>query len=207
MAEKKRETTKPAAPRGGRKAAPTAETSNPGGPKSAPAAKERAPQSGSASVSGGMAAPKSKAGPTRTRKPIDGDGVGENQPPKTGRGRAGTGAAAAKKGGKQDLQKDLREFASARPSGWEHDDWLNFLESLRSRGHNVNDRDAIGLALEKERLDLALGGVKGITAQRRKGLVEKYGNVWRLRTADPGEVAAASGLKRDAVERMQSDLS
>src|SRR5687768_16130568 len=60
-----------------------------------------------------------------------------------------------------DLKKDLRDFASGRPQGWGHDDWLNFLESLKSRGHDVADREAIGVALERERLDLALSGVKG----------------------------------------------
>ncbi|MEX2583531.1 MAG: helix-hairpin-helix domain-containing protein [Gemmatimonadota bacterium] len=118
-------------------------------------------------------------------------------------------AAGAKKssGAKNpDLRKDLRDFASGRPTGWGHEDWLNFLESLRSRGHNVNDRDAIGLALERERLDLALNGVAGVGPQRRKSLVEKYDNVWTLRSADAGEIAKTAGIKRDLAEKIKAEL-
>src|SRR5690606_33332913 len=94
----------------------------------------------------------SGAGRTKVARPRNkpdgaGDGVAGGQPPKTGRG-----AGRSRSASKLDLQKDLREFASARPSGWSHGDWLTFLEGLSERGHNVADRDAIGLALEKERL-------------------------------------------------------
>ncbi|MQA88632.1 MAG: hypothetical protein GEU90_00150 [Gemmatimonas sp.] len=129
----------------------------------------------------------------------------DRQPPKTGRGPAD--AIAAPSSGTPDIRQDLRDFASARPSGWGHDDWLNFLESLRSRGHNVNDRDEIGLALEKERLDIALGTIKGVGPQRRNALLERYANVWELRNADSSEVANAGGLDLGLAERVQAQLS
>lgn len=101
-----------------------------------------------------------------------------------------------------DLRKDLRDFASARPQGWDHNDWLQFLEALQERGHNINDRDLIGMALEKERLDLALSGVKGVGPRRRAALVERYGNLWSLRNANPEEIAAVAGVKRDLAEEI-----
>jgi hypothetical protein len=124
--------------------------------------------------------------------------------PEAGRAAsAGRGPGRAKK---PDLKKDLREFASARPQGWDHQDWINFLEALQSRGHDVHDRDSIGLALEKERLDLALSGIKGVPAQKRKGLVERFGTTWKLRNAEVDEIAAA-GVDRAVAERIKADLS
>jgi hypothetical protein len=125
--------------------------------------------------------------------------------------REGTGAArksaSAGRGAKQpDLRKDLREFASARPQGWDHDDWLAFLENLQTRGHNISDREAIGVALEKERLHIALGGLKGIGPQKRQSLVDYYGNLWQLRHADVDEIARVGNLQRKDAERIKSDL-
>lgn len=119
----------------------------------------------------------------------------------------GSPAGTARPARKSDLRKDLREFASARPHGWGHEDWINFLESLQSRGHDVRDRDAIGLALERERLDLALSGIKGVTAQKRKALVERFGTTWSLRNAGADEIASAGGVDRSVAERIKSDLT
>jgi hypothetical protein len=105
-----------------------------------------------------------------------------------------------------DLRKDLRDFASGRPQGWEHEDWLNFLESLQNRGHDIRDREAIGVALEKERLDLALSGVKGIGPQKRAALIEAYGTLWALRKADASEIAAAGGLTSSLAERIKTEV-
>ena len=147
---------------------------------------------------------------TRTRKAADGGSAvpeaAPKQPAKTGRG----GAASARPAGSKpqtDLKKDLRGFVSARPSGWSHEDWLNFLESLRERGHNVEDRDAIGLALERERLDHALSAVKGVGPARRQALVERFGNVWTARNASVEEIAEAGSIPRPLAESIKSGLS
>lgn len=137
----------------------------------------------------------------RARRTPSAEGRDERRPART----AGSGTRS-RNATKLDLQKDLRDFASARPAGWNHEDWLVFLESLKERGHNINDRDAIGLALERERLDLALSRVKGIGPQRRRALIERYGNVWSLRTADPDEVAKVAGIKRELAERVLAEL-
>lgn len=106
------------------------------------------------------------------------------------------------------LHRELRDFAAARPEGWDHRDWINFLESLQGRGFDIQDRDAIGVALERERLDLALSSVKGLGPQRRRALVDRFGHVWTLRNANPAEIAEVARVPldlaaaaRDAVAR------
>lgn len=137
---------------------------------------------------------------TRSRAGANGSTKAVKQPP------AGARKTASRAAKQPDLKKDLREFASARPQGWNHDDWLSFLESLEHRGHNISDREAIGVALEKERLHLALTGLKGIGPQKRQSLIEYYGNLWQLRHADPDEIARVGNLPRKDAERIKTDL-
>lgn len=130
---------------------------------------------------------------------------------KAGKTASPEGKTAARKtssrGSRQpDLKKDLREFASARPQGWNHEDWLEFLESLQTRGHNISDREAIGVALEKERLHLALAALKGIGPQKRESLAEYYGNIWQLRHADLDEITRVGNIQRKDAERIKSEL-
>lgn len=101
-----------------------------------------------------------------------------------------------------DLQKDLRAFASGRPDGWGHDDWLHFLEDLEQRGHNVNDRDAIGSMLERERLVLALEKVPGVGPRRVQAIADRYGYLWRLRETDADQLAREAKVPRGVAERV-----
>lgn len=143
-------------------------------------------------------------------------GRGRSDDMGTGRDRSSADGPARKstqektserRGSAPDLRKQLREFASARPAGWSHEDWLRFLEDLQERGHNIRDREAIGVALEKERLDLALGGVRGVGPQRRKALIERYGTVWNVRNADPAEIAAAAAMPVSLAEEVKTRMS
>ena len=133
-----------------------------------------------------------------------GDGI--SSPGSGGPGRRAKTSASATRppAGTPDLRKDLRDFASARPDGWGHQDWLHFLENLKDRGHNITDREAIGIALEKERLDLVLEGIRGIGPQRRQALVSRYGNVWSVRNASIDEIASVGGLTRSLAEQVQA---
>lgn len=128
--------------------------------------------------------------------------AGETKPPRSGRGsRSGRSGGRGKSNG-PDLRKDLREFASARPDGWGHDDWLRFLEDLRERGHNVNDRDQVGLMLERERLTLALENVPGVGPRRVQNIVEKFGYMWRLREASAEDISREAGVPRQIAEKV-----
>jgi hypothetical protein len=105
-----------------------------------------------------------------------------------------------------DLKRDLKDFVSARPHGWGHDDWLQFLEDLRERGHNIEDREAIGMALEQERLDHSLSNVKGLTGPRRRPLVERFKTVWSLRNAGVDEIASTAGVSREVADRIKAEI-
>lgn len=116
------------------------------------------------------------------------------QPSKRGRGGDG-----------DDLRGELRHFASAMPQGWGHQDWIEFLESLQERGHNINDREAIGLALERERLDLVLDAIRGVGPQRRRALIERYGTLWNLRNAEVEEIARIAKMPRSLAEEVKRE--
>ena len=105
-----------------------------------------------------------------------------------------------------DLRKALRDFASARPQGWNHEDWLAFLEDLERRGHNISDREAIGVALEQERLLMALGQVRGIGPRKRQAIAENYGNLWQLQHADPEEISSIGSISLKDAERIRAEL-
>lgn len=122
----------------------------------------------------------------------EGQSRAPRQPSKRGRGAAGP-----------DLKGALRDFASAMPHGWGHQDWINFLESLHERGHNINDRDAIGLALEKERLDLFLDSIRGVGPRRRAALIERYGTLWNVRNAEVEEIARVAKMPRSLAEEVK----
>lgn len=203
MAEKKQQSSSAAAPRKSAGAGTTAEKS--GGKKSVVA-----------KAAGGITAKLSQTGKAAVAKAADMTATTPKKATRTATksvavpaaaastGAAPTRAAARKK--TPDLRKDLRDFAAGRPQGWGHDDWLKFLESLKSRGHNINDQEAIGLALERERLDVALGSIKGLGPQRRQALVDRYGTLWALRGADASEIARSGNLPADLAQRVKSEL-
>jgi hypothetical protein len=131
----------------------------------------------------------------------------------TRRAGAGGGAGGASRGtrtggrkGSPDLKKDLRDFAGARPDGWSHEDWLQFLDDLKSRGHNINDRDAIGSMLERERLALALERIPGVGPQRVKNIADKYGYLWRLRETDADQLSREANVPRGVAEKVLNGL-
>jgi hypothetical protein len=146
----------------------------------------------SAPAKGASAAPKS----AQKSAPVKRAGGGT-----TGESGRGARAKTASRGG-PDLRADARGFVSGRPQGWNHDEWLGFLEDLRQRGHNVEDRDAIGSLLERERLGVMLEKVPGIGAQRVRSIADHYGNVWRLKDASADELSRDAKIPRPLAERI-----
>lgn len=123
------------------------------------------------------------------------------------RGSAGARrGGAAKKEPSQDLQRDLREFAGARPQGWSHEDWLNFLEYLKGRGHDTADAESIGQRLERERIAMALEGVEGLGPRRLEALQQRFGNLWHLRQASTEEIAAIPTINRTLAASIREKL-
>jgi hypothetical protein len=116
------------------------------------------------------------------------------------------GGGMASSAARPDLEGSLRQFIAEHPTGWEHDDWLALLDRLRAQGHDVDDRDAIGATLERERLSAVLGRVDGIGAQRIRSLSKRYGSLWNLRQAGVEDLARSSRLSRAVAERIQSAI-
>jgi hypothetical protein len=195
------------------------------GGTAAPEAAVQAPARGRRAAPGaGVAADTSAAAPAT------------EAPASRGRGRSapGTGAAEAppapshsapRKGGRKKretytetaarrrrekevdkLQEDLRAFAAARPSGWNHDDWLAFLTDLSARGHDVSDHGAIGARLERERLAVALESIEGLGPKRVQSLVDRFHTLWSIRHAQAPDVATVAGMTRPLAERVVQQL-
>lgn len=105
-----------------------------------------------------------------------------------------------------DLRAELRDFASGRPAGWDHDDWVSFLDHLRGKGHEVGNTEEIGMALERERLAVRLGQVQGMGPRRVDALVERFDTLYSLGQASVDEIAAVQGMNRSLAERVRQQI-
>lgn len=114
--------------------------------------------------------------------------------------------AARKTRGTGTLQAALREFASARPHGWDHSEWTGFLDQLRERGFEIDDPEKIGRQLERERLTVRLEQLKGVGPARVGSLVERFGTVWNLSQAGADEIAAVPNIPRGVAEEIQQKI-
>ena len=158
---------------------------------------------------GGAAAKKtgsaSKTASAQKSAPAAQSGAGQKSATKSSQKSAQKSAPAKRAGGSRgglDLKSEARGFVTGRPQGWNHDEWLGFLDDLRQRGHNVEDRDAIGSMLERERLGAMLERVEGISPQRVRSISERYGNVWRLKDANAEELARDAKIPQPLAERI-----
>jgi excinuclease UvrABC nuclease subunit len=99
------------------------------------------------------------------------------------------------------LQMELRRFATSRPHGWNHDDWMALLTQLRSEGHDVEDAECVGNALERERLAVVLSGVPGLGPRRIDAIVNRFTTIWRLSQAEVTDLVALRTIPRSLAER------
>lgn len=139
---------------------------------------------------------------------------GSGKAKREGNAESGSGGTPRRGGSKKaagtqapDLRKELREFASGRAAGWDHDDWLNFLGFLASRGHDTSNADAIGVALERERLAVYLEQVEGMGPRRVQGVVDRYDSLWNLRAAGVDELSTLPSMNRGLAEKVVRSLS
>jgi hypothetical protein len=157
---------------------------------------------GKAGGAGEAAAKGRAAGKGAGQAAADGKGAAAKTQPTGAAASGGAKRTAAPRSKKPDLRSDLRDFAAARPQGWGHEDWVGFLDNLRERGHNVEDRDQVGHMLEQERLSLVLEKVPGMGAQRVRSIAEKFGNLWQLRQADADRIAREANVPRPLAEKV-----
>lgn len=100
------------------------------------------------------------------------------------------------------LRAELRQFVLEQPGGWDHEAWLSLLNTLGERGYDVSKADAIGLALERERLLVILEGVPGVGERRRASILHRYARLWDLQHADEDELASLPGLNSGLAQRI-----
>jgi len=107
-----------------------------------------------------------------------------------------------------DLATEIQCFVDEHPGGWNHDDWLGFLHTLSEGGHDTSDSDAIGLALERERLSQHLEGmkIKGLGSKRIAALAGHFGTQWNFRSASQDEFAQIPKVPRAMAEQILEAL-
>lgn len=98
----------------------------------------------------------------------------------------------------------LRDFVTGHEQGWNHHEWLELLCQLTDAGVDTTDPDAIGTALEHERVLVFLEGlqVKGLGPKRREAVAARFGRVWDLRHATVDEIAAIPTFQQDLAEAL-----
>jgi hypothetical protein len=154
---------------------------------------------------------------SRTRRAAAGTGVADAAPapaaPTKSRGGkkkretyVETAARRRKEKEVDQLQADLRAFAIARPSGWNHEDWMAFLGHLKEKGHDVTDHQTIGARLERERLAVALEAIEGLGPKRVQSLVDRFQTMWSMRHAESADVATVAGMTRPLAERVVQQM-
>lgn len=154
----------------------------------------------------GAGAARSGAKAATSRKPA---GTKAGSKTATG-GRKGTAGAKATPGDQRSnpkLRSDLREFVQAHPGGWGHNEWIGLVNLLRERGHDTSDTDAIGMALERERLTLVLERVPGLGPSRVNAIADKYPRIWNVMQAGAEELATAAQLPKTVAQKVKDALS
>lgn len=102
------------------------------------------------------------------------------------------------------MHDHLQAFIEAHPEGWNHDAWLGLLAELEGAGVDVSDPDAIGFALETERLatELRQRAVQGLGPKRIEAVVDRFGTLWNLRQAEAEDVAEIKTIPGALAERV-----
>jgi hypothetical protein len=117
--------------------------------------------------------------------------------------RRRSGAAVSAEVG---LQPELHRFIAEHPDGWDHNEWIELLRVLAARGYDTTDGDAIGLALERERLGLALAGIPSLGERRCATLLNRYARLWDLQQAGIDEIARLPGMNAGIAKRIVEAL-
>jgi hypothetical protein len=153
----------------------------------------------SAAARGGTSAAAKSGGSAAAKKPAS----------SSARGRGGkretfeeTAARRGEERARDQLQEDLRAFATARPSGWNHEEWVGFLTELAAKGHDCSDPEQIGARLERERLALSLEAIQGVEHSGVEALADRFQTLWSARHASPEDIAQTAGLPRPQAERV-----
>lgn len=178
-----------------------------------PAAKPDGRKRAAATKTGSAAGTKAKAGTKAGAKAASGAAKPDGRKRATtakGDGRKRTSTrkptAEARTASEAGLRRDLREFVQAHPGGWGHNEWIGLVNLLKDRGHDTSDTDAVGMALERERLTIVLERVPGLGPRRVQAIADRYPRVWNVMQAGAEEIAMAANLPRAVAQRVKDAL-
>jgi hypothetical protein len=106
------------------------------------------------------------------------------------------------------FREQLHDFALAHGEGWNHHEWLGLLAELTDGGVDTSDPDAIGAALEYERILVFLeqAGIKGLGPKRRVALADRFERLWTLRHATVEQIAEIPSFHRGLAEAVLEAL-
>ena len=106
------------------------------------------------------------------------------------------------------FREQLRAFVQGHERGWSHHEWLELLAELSDAGMDTSDPEAIGSALEHERVLVFLEGLdlKGLGPKRREALAARYGRLWDLKHASLDEIAQLPSFHRGLAEAIHHAL-
>lgn len=102
----------------------------------------------------------------------------------------------------------LKDFATAHSAGWSHREWLGLLAELTDAGYDTSDPDQIGVALERERIEIVLAeaSVRGLGPRRRQAVADSYGTVWNLENASVDDLSEIPGVHRKLAQALHAAL-
>jgi len=106
------------------------------------------------------------------------------------------------------FREQLRDFVSGHRQGWTHHDWLGLLAQLTDAGVDTSDPDAIGTALEQERVLAYLEAldVKGLGPKRREAVAARFPRMWDLERASVEELAEIPSFHADLAQALHDAL-
>jgi hypothetical protein len=94
------------------------------------------------------------------------------------------------------FSREVRAFVHAHRDGWNHNEWLGFIDHLRVLGCESPDLDQVGLTLEKERIRALLSnsGIRGLGPKRIEAIAEEFSSWNQLLEADPSDLSSRTGV-------------
>jgi hypothetical protein len=106
------------------------------------------------------------------------------------------------------IRDQLTAFVEDHPDGWDHAEWVGFLQALDQQGIDVSDPDDLGLKLENTRLswELQRRAVPGLGPKRIDAVVGRFGTLWSLRQATPDEIAEIPTIHKGLAEKLSDAL-
>jgi len=106
------------------------------------------------------------------------------------------------------FREQLRGFVTGHREGWTHHDWLELLAQLTDAGVDTSNPDAIGTALEQERVLAYLEAldVKGLGPRRREAVAERFPRLWDLKHASVDALTEIPTFHRGLAKALHNAL-